>query len=55
MTKKNLNLVLKVLEKIINKDSYALEAIHTVKRDLMIYERRKGNLKNMNDYEIPSW
>jgi hypothetical protein len=53
MTRKELNIVLKVLEKIKNPDTYVTEAIYNVKKDLMRYDRRQGQLREMNEYDYP--
>ncbi len=53
MTRKELQTVLKVLEKIKNPDSWVQECIHTIKRDIERYNKRRGQLREMNDYEIP--
>lgn len=53
MTKKELLLLLKVLEKIRNPDSYVIECIHNVKGDILVYERRKGQLREMADFDYP--
>lgn len=47
MTKLELNKILEVLLKIKNKDSYALECIHIVQRDIERYNNRKGQLKEL--------
>lgn len=51
MTKKQLILLKKVLEKIKNPDTYVTECLHNVDRNLLIYERCKGQLREMSDYE----
>lgn len=53
MTKKEYQLLLKVLEKIKNPDTYVIECKHNVERELMRFERMKGQLKEMGDYDIP--
>lgn len=53
MTKKEFETLLKVLEKIKNPDSYVMECIHLVKRDIERYNKRKGQLSEMNEYEYP--
>jgi hypothetical protein len=53
MTKKELELLLKVLEKIKNPDTYVMECIHNVKGDLLVYERRKGQLREMAELDYP--
>lgn len=53
MTRKELDLLLKVLQKIKNPDTYVIECIHNVKGDLLVYDRRKGQLHEMADFEIP--
>jgi hypothetical protein len=53
MTKKELKLVEKVLEKIMNPDSYVIEALHNVKKDILRYDRMKNQLKEMSAYEYP--
>jgi hypothetical protein len=55
MNRKELNVVLKVLEKIKNKDTYVIEAIHNVRRDLVRYDKQaKVNRENNKQgYEIP--
>ena len=53
MTKKELKLVEKVLEKIMNPDSYVFEALHNVKKDILRYDRMKGQLRDMGEYEYP--
>lgn len=51
MTKKELQLVLKVLNNIKNPDTYVIEAKHNVEKDIVRYERMRGQL--MDNYEVP--
>lgn len=53
MTKKEFKLILKVLHKIKNPDTYVMECIHNVERDILRYDRMKGQLKEMVDYDYP--
>jgi len=53
MTKKDLELILKVLDKIKNPDTYVIECQHIIKRNIEIYNQRKGQLREMHDYEYP--
>ena len=53
MKKKEFELLLRVLEKIKNPDTYVIECIHNVKRDLIRFERRKGQLREMADFDYP--
>ena len=53
MTRKELNTVLKVLEKIKNPDSYVMESIHITKKNLAMYDSRKGRLREQVEYDYP--
>lgn len=53
MRKKDLELLVKVLKKIKNPDTYVMECIHNVERDILLYERRKGQLREMADFDYP--
>ena len=51
MTKKEFQLLLKVLEKIKNPDTYVSECKHNVERELDRFERMKGQLRDMGEYD----
>ncbi len=53
MTKKEYELILRVLKKIKNPDTYVMETIHNVERDLLRFDRMKGQLREMSDYDYP--
>jgi hypothetical protein len=54
MTKKELDTVLKVLEKIKNPDSYVLEAVYIIKKNIERYNKMRGQLRDQwNGYEYP--
>lgn len=53
MTRKEYELMLKVLEKIKNPDTYVTECIHNVKKELLRYDRRRGQLREMAEYDYP--
>ena len=51
MTKKSLELLEKVLLKIKNPDGNVIKALADIRRDLAIYDSRKGQLKESYDYD----
>ena len=53
MTKKEFELMLKVMQKIRNPDTYVTECIHNLKREMLRFERMKGQLRKMADFDIP--
>ena len=53
MTRKDVNKVLLVLEKIKNPDSYVIEAIHTCKKEIAMFDSRKGQLSGPVEYDYP--
>lgn len=53
MTKKEFELLLKVMKKIKNPDTYVIECIHNLEREILRFDRRKGQLRQMTDFYIP--
>ena len=53
MTKKELQYVGKILERIKNKDEHIMKAIKYVEKDLAQYEARRGQLKDQYEVEHP--
>lgn len=53
MTRKEFELLLKVIKKIKNPDTYVMECVHNLEREILRFERMKGQLRQMSDFEYP--
>lgn len=51
MTKKELQLVLKILERIKEPDGHVQEAIHSVKKNIAVFESKRGQLRDMYEFD----
>lgn len=55
MTKKELHLILKILERIKEPDSHIEEAIHSVKKNIAVFESMRGQLKDQYEWDNGGW
>jgi hypothetical protein len=55
MTRKELEFILKILDRIKDPDNRIAEAIAYINKDLAIYDSRRGQLRDQYEADFSSW